>query len=106
MPRQYRMAQIFVCLSKGRGRSDVAKAQMKLDGIERLFAREMLISKRYHAPEVMRRRAAARGGEIGWLTEVQTAARDPGASSRRLQKAASPSRCEWTTAGTSSSAWT
>ena len=71
VPRQFRLAQIFVAAPKGASTVDLAKAQekvsvitAKLKGAEVDFA---TIAKSYSDEQ----QSASRGGEIGWLTEAQ-----------------------------------
>ncbi len=68
VPRQWRLAQIFVALPKGSDAAATAKAQTKLDSI-----RKSLRAHDADFAEVARARSdepktAERGGELGWLT--------------------------------------
>jgi len=71
VPRQYRLAQIFVALPRGAEKAETDKAQAKLESIKKsLHQRDADFSAiaRTNSDEP---RSAERGGEIGWLTEAQ-----------------------------------
>lgn len=71
VPKQYRLAQIYVALPQDANKETTALAKVKLDDIAAELAKEgadfaALARTRSEEPQ-----SAARGGEVGWLTEDQ-----------------------------------
>jgi peptidylprolyl isomerase len=74
VPRQYRVAQIFVTAVKGGDKKEEEKARSRVEDIKkRLSARgaDFAAIARSDSDD---KEAAPRGGEIGWLTEAQMVA--------------------------------
>ena len=71
VPRQFRLAQIFVALSKNADKTTTERAQTKLDTIKKTLRQSgsdfaSVAKANSEEPE-----SAARAGELGWLTENQ-----------------------------------
>jgi parvulin-like peptidyl-prolyl isomerase len=71
VPRQFRLAQIFVALSKNADKTSTEKAQAKLETIKKSLHQSgadfaTVAKANSEEPE-----SATRGGELGWLTESQ-----------------------------------
>lgn len=70
IPKQYRLAQIFIANSKDTDKAAADKAKAKLDAVQkRLKAKESFAVVASDQSEESQ--SAGRGGEIGWLTEAQ-----------------------------------
>lgn len=71
IPKQFRLAQIFIANAKGADKATAAKAQAKLDGVlKSLKAKDANFSTIATASSE-EANSAGKGGEIGWLTESQ-----------------------------------
>ena len=71
VPRQFRLAQIFIASPKGAEKAVADKAQAKLDAVvKKLQSRDADFAMIARA-DSEERDSASRGGEIGWLTEAQ-----------------------------------
>jgi parvulin-like peptidyl-prolyl isomerase len=71
VPRQFRIAQIFVAQPKSAEPSVAEKAQAKLDAVAKKLqvpGADFAAIARSESEEI---ESASRGGEIGWLTEAQ-----------------------------------
>lgn len=71
MPQTFHLAQIFVSDPKGQDKQATAAARVRLDKIRELVRMpesDFAAIAREHSEE---RESAARGGEIGWLTQSQ-----------------------------------
>ena len=71
VPRQFRVAQIYVAVAKGADKAAEAEARKKLDAIvKKLGAKgaDFAAIARAESDDVQ---TAGKGGEIGWLTEAQ-----------------------------------
>lgn len=71
VPRKFRLAQIFVASPKSADKSTADKAQAKLEAIRKSLAlpdADFASIARLTSDEKI---SASRGGEIGWLTEMQ-----------------------------------
>ena len=71
VPRQFRLAQIFVALPKNADKTSTEKAQAKLETIKKSLHQSgadfaTVAKANSEEPE-----SATRGGELGWLTESQ-----------------------------------
>jgi parvulin-like peptidyl-prolyl isomerase len=71
VPRQFRLAQIFVALPKNADKASTEKAQAKLETIKKSLHQSgadfaTVAKANSEEPE-----SATRGGELGWLTESQ-----------------------------------
>lgn len=69
VPRQYRLAQVFVRSAKGAPADAAAKAQVKLDGIRKRLREKGADFATVARAESDEPDSAAKGGEIGWLAE-------------------------------------
>ncbi len=69
VPRQYRLAQVFVKSPKGAGADAAAKAQVKVDGIRKRLRQRDADFATVARAESDEPESAANGGEIGWLAE-------------------------------------
>jgi parvulin-like peptidyl-prolyl isomerase len=71
VPRQFRIAQIYVALPKNSDKATTEKAQNKLEAIKKSLHQagtDFAIVAKAQSEEA---ESAARGGELGWLTESQ-----------------------------------
>jgi peptidylprolyl isomerase len=71
VPRQYRMAQIFIASPKGAGKEAESRARTRLDEVARRLAEKGADFAALARSSSDDREAAQRGGEVGWLTEEQ-----------------------------------
>jgi parvulin-like peptidyl-prolyl isomerase len=71
VPRQFRVAQIFVALPKSADKAATEKAQNKLETIKKSLHQPGADFAAIAKGESEEPESAARGGEIGWLTESQ-----------------------------------
>lgn len=71
VPQSFRIAQIYIADPRGQDKASAAKARERLDKVRALVrapGADFAEIARDHSEE---RESAARGGEIGWLTEKQ-----------------------------------
>jgi parvulin-like peptidyl-prolyl isomerase len=71
VPRQFRLAQIFIALPKTADKATTDKAQTKLEAVKKSLHQtgaDFAVIAKANSEEA---ESAARGGEIGWLTETQ-----------------------------------
>jgi len=71
VPRQFRLAQIFVALPKNADKATTDKAQSKLETIKKSLHQPGADFAALAKADSEESESAARGGEIGWLTESQ-----------------------------------
>ena len=71
VPRQFRLAQIFVALPKSADKGTTDKAQSKLETIKKSIHQSGADFSAIAKGNSEEAESAARGGEIGWLTENQ-----------------------------------
>jgi peptidylprolyl isomerase len=71
IPRQYRVAQIYVSLPKGADKAAEEKARKKLDDVVKKLKAKGADFAAIARTDSDDAQTAARGGEIGWLTEAQ-----------------------------------
>ncbi len=71
VPRQFRVAQIYVAVAKGADKAVESEAKKKLDGIVKKLASKSADFAALAKAESDDAQTAAKGGEIGWLTEAQ-----------------------------------
>ena len=71
VPRQFRVAQIFLALPKNADKAATEKAQNKLETIKKNLHQSGADFAAIAKGESEEPESAARGGEIGWLTESQ-----------------------------------
>lgn len=69
MPRQYRLAQIFIKAAKTADADTAAKAQVKLDAIRKRLRQPAADFATVARAESDEPQSAAQGGEIGWVPE-------------------------------------
>jgi len=69
MPRQYRLAQIFIKCPKSADADTAAKAQVKLDGIRKRLKQKDADFSTVARANSDEPQSAAQGGEIGWVAE-------------------------------------
>jgi len=71
VPKQFQLAQIFISVSAGAAKDVEAKAKVKVDSVTKSLASvsaDFAAVARLNSDETA---TAAKGGEIGWLTEKQ-----------------------------------
>ncbi len=71
VPRQFRLAQIFIAMPKTADKATTDKAQTKLEAVKKSLHQtgaDFAVIAKANSEEA---ESAARGGEIGWLTETQ-----------------------------------
>jgi parvulin-like peptidyl-prolyl isomerase len=71
IPRQYRLAQIFIAMPEGADKSAEAQAQSRFEAVKKKLAAkdaDFAAVAKTDSEEVS---TAPQGGEIGWLTEAQ-----------------------------------
>ena len=71
VPRQYRLAQIYVALPEGGDQAAVTKAQGRIEAVKRKLDEKPGDFEVLAKAESGEKTSAAAGGEIGWLTEAQ-----------------------------------
>jgi parvulin-like peptidyl-prolyl isomerase len=71
VPKQYRLAQIFIATPRAADKAAIDKAQAKLDAVKRKLAEKGADFAAIAKSESEEQASAANGGEIGWLTETQ-----------------------------------
>jgi parvulin-like peptidyl-prolyl isomerase len=71
VPRQYRLAQIYVALPEGGDQAAVNKAQGRIEAVKRKLQDKPGDFGALAKAESDEKTSAAAGGEIGWLTEAQ-----------------------------------
>ncbi len=71
VPRQYRLAQIYVALPEGGDQAAVTKAQGRIEAVKRKLDEKPGDFEVLAKAESDEKTSAAAGGEIGWLTEAQ-----------------------------------
>ena len=71
VPRQYRLAQIYVALPEGGDQAAVTKAQGRIEAVKRKVDEKPGDFEVLAKAESDEKTSAAAGGEIGWLTEAQ-----------------------------------
>ena len=71
VPRQFRIAQIYVALPKNADKATTEKAQNKLEGIKKGLHQPGADFATVAKAQSEESESAARGGELGWLTENQ-----------------------------------
>lgn len=71
IPRQFRMAQIFIARAKDADKAAVTKAQEKLDNVLKALKAKDADFGALASKQSEEAQSASRGGEIGWLTEAQ-----------------------------------
>ena len=71
VPRQYRLAQIYVALPEGGDQAAVTKAQGRIEALKRKLDEKTGDFAVLAKAESDEKTSAAAGGEIGWLTEAQ-----------------------------------
>ena len=71
VPRQYRLAQIYVALPEGGDQAAVTKAQGRIEAVKRKIDEKPGDFAVLAKAESDEKTSAAAGGEIGWLTEAQ-----------------------------------
>ena len=71
VPRQYRLAQIYVALPEGGDQAAVTKAQGRIEVVKRKVDEKPGDFAVLAKAESDEKTSAAAGGEIGWLTEAQ-----------------------------------
>jgi parvulin-like peptidyl-prolyl isomerase len=69
--RQYRLAQIFIALPKTAEKTDTDKVQTKVDSLKKDFHQKDADFAAIARTQSEDSQSAAKGGEIGWLTENQ-----------------------------------
>jgi parvulin-like peptidyl-prolyl isomerase len=71
VPRQHRLAQIFIASPKGADAATVEKAQTRLETVKKKLDDKQADFAALAKAESDEKTSAANGGEIGWLTEAQ-----------------------------------
>lgn len=71
MPKQFRLAQIFVALPPDANKEATAVANVKLDDVKSLLAKNDVNFAAIARARSDEARSASNGGEIGWLTSEQ-----------------------------------
>lgn len=71
IPKSWRLAQIFVPLSKDADKNAGEKAQAKLEAVRKLLKTPGVSFAEIAAQQSEEPASAANGGEIGWLAETQ-----------------------------------
>jgi len=71
IPRQHRLAQVFIALPKDADAATTAKAQARLDAVKKKLEDKQADFAALAKAESDEKASAANGGEIGWLTEAQ-----------------------------------
>lgn len=71
VPRQHRLAQIFIALPKNADADAAAKAQARLDAVKKKLDDKPADFAALAKAESDEKTSGANGGEIGWLTEAQ-----------------------------------
>ena len=71
VPRQHRLAQIYVALPEGSDQAAVDKAQARIEAVKRKLEEKPGDFGVLAKAESDEKTSAAAGGEIGWLTEAQ-----------------------------------
>ena len=71
VPRQFRIAQIYVALSKNSDKATAEKAQNKLEAIKKSLHQPGADFATVAKAQSEEPESATRGGELGWLTENQ-----------------------------------
>jgi parvulin-like peptidyl-prolyl isomerase len=71
VPRQYRLAQIFIALPEIADKADTDKVQMKLDNAKKSLHQKEADFAAIARGQSDESQSAAKGGEIGWLAENQ-----------------------------------
>lgn len=70
-PRQYRLAQIFIAVTKGADKSAQDAAHKRLDEVQKKLRQKSTDFGAVAAADSDEQATAKRGGEIGWLAEQQ-----------------------------------
>lgn len=71
IPRQHRLAQIFIALPKNADAAASEKAQGRLDAVKKKLDEKQSDFAAIAKAESDEKTSSANGGEIGWLTEAQ-----------------------------------
>jgi peptidylprolyl isomerase len=71
IPRQYRVAQVFIAAAKGADKEAEEKARKKVDEVLKKLKQKGADFAAIARSDSDESAAAGRGGEIGWLTEAQ-----------------------------------
>jgi parvulin-like peptidyl-prolyl isomerase len=71
VPKQYRLAQIFIALPKTAEKADIDKVQSKLDSLKKDLHQKDADFAAIARTQSEDSQSASKGGEIGWLTENQ-----------------------------------
>lgn len=71
IPRQHRLAQVFIALPPGADAAATAKAQARLEAVKKKLDEKQADFAAIAKAESDEKTSAANGGEIGWLTEAQ-----------------------------------
>ena len=71
VPKQFRLAQIFVALPKGADKATADAAQVKVDAVRTSLGQPNANFSAIAQAQSEEKESAARGGEIGWLVETQ-----------------------------------
>jgi parvulin-like peptidyl-prolyl isomerase len=71
IPRQHRLAQIYIALPKEADQAATEKAQARLDAVKKKLEDKQADFAAIAKVESDEKTSAANGGEIGWLTEAQ-----------------------------------
>jgi parvulin-like peptidyl-prolyl isomerase len=71
VPRQYRLAQIYIAVPRNADKPATDKALAKLDAVQKRLKQKELDFAEIAKSESDEKASAERGGEIGWLTEAQ-----------------------------------
>jgi parvulin-like peptidyl-prolyl isomerase len=71
VPKQYRLAQIFIASPRAAEKAVSDKALAKLEGVKRKLAEKGAVFAVVAKSESEEQASASNGGEIGWLTEAQ-----------------------------------
>ena len=69
LPRQYRLAQIYIKCPKGSDSLTASKAQVKLEAVRRALGKRSADFAAIATAESDDATSAAKGGEIGWVAE-------------------------------------
>ena len=71
VPKQHRLAQVFIALAKNADAAATEKAQARLDAVKKKLEEKQADFAAIAKAESDEKSSAANGGEIGWLTEAQ-----------------------------------
>jgi parvulin-like peptidyl-prolyl isomerase len=71
VPKQYRLAQVFIALSKNADKAATEKAQARLESLKKTLRQTGADFAAIAKAESDEKASAERGGEIGWLPEAR-----------------------------------